>query len=141
MINSDIMKRFFKYHFAFYFLMIAIFVQSSFPSVELPSLQILNTDKIVHIIAFAVLGLFCYISFVNQDTFRVLFSYPMISTFIFVAIYGASDEYHQTFVTNRSGEIADWIADIIGLILIIIIIKYFLKKNYILFKRKAEILN
>ena len=35
-------------------------------------------------------------------------------SFLIVAAYGASDEWHQSFVPGRSTEFEDWIADTVG---------------------------
>jgi VanZ family protein len=48
--------------------------------------------------------------------------------------YGASDEIHQYFVPNRSSELGDWAADVLGVIVAVLIIKYFLQNKYMLFK-------
>jgi VanZ family protein len=33
---------------------------------------------------------------------------------VFCSLYGASDEWHQSFVPGRMVEVADWLADSIG---------------------------
>ena len=35
-------------------------------------------------------------------------------SFLLVALYGLSDEYHQSFVPGRTATIVDWIVDLIG---------------------------
>jgi VanZ family protein len=37
-----------------------------------------------------------------------------ILSFLIVALYGLSDEYHQSFVPGRTATIDDWIVDLIG---------------------------
>jgi VanZ family protein len=37
-----------------------------------------------------------------------------LASLLVVAAYGASDEWHQSFVPGRSSEFADWIADTTG---------------------------
>jgi VanZ family protein len=37
-----------------------------------------------------------------------------ILAFLIVALYGLSDEYHQTFVPGRTATMADWFVDLIG---------------------------
>lgn len=37
-----------------------------------------------------------------------------IVAFLIVALYGLSDEYHQSFVPGRMATIDDWIVDLIG---------------------------
>ncbi|HUP53571.1 MAG TPA: VanZ family protein [Longimicrobiales bacterium] len=33
------------------------------------------------------------------------------------ALYGATDEWHQTFVPGRSPDLGDWVADVMGVLL------------------------
>jgi VanZ family protein len=35
-------------------------------------------------------------------------------SFLLLALYGLSDEYHQSFVPGRTATIVDWIVDLIG---------------------------
>jgi len=51
-------------------------------------------------------------------------------------VYGATDEFHQYFVPNRSAEVQDWLADIFGAVIAAFIIYYFLKHRYSLFKKE-----
>ena len=37
-----------------------------------------------------------------------------IVAFLIVALYGLSDEYHQSFVPGRTATIDDWIVDLVG---------------------------
>lgn len=37
-----------------------------------------------------------------------------IVAFLIIALYGLSDEYHQSFVPGRKATIDDWIVDLIG---------------------------
>src|SRR5262245_43230628 len=37
-----------------------------------------------------------------------------LGALVVVAAYGATDEWHQSFVPGRSSEVADWIADTTG---------------------------
>lgn len=59
---------------------------------------------------------------------------PLMWSFIICMFYGASDEIHQYFVPNRSSELGDWAADVLGVIVAVLIIKYFLQNKYMLFK-------
>jgi VanZ family protein len=51
-------------------------------------------------------------------------------------VYGATDEFHQYFVPNRSAEVQDWLADVLGAVIAAIVINYFLKHRYSLFKKE-----
>lgn len=133
------MKRWSKYHFPAILWMLIIFVQSSFPSITLPKVELFEIDKLVHMGVYGLLAALIYISLIHQNNFSVLSQNPVAWTIILTALYGASDEFHQTFVPNRSGELPDLLADIIGALLSILIIKYFLSAKISFLSRKDNI--
>lgn len=53
---------------------------------------------------------------------------------LFTSLYGLTDELHQYFVVNRSCEFGDWVADVIGALIVYLVIKihYYKRKKYIL---------
>jgi VanZ family protein len=60
----------------------------------------------VHTAEYALLG-FLLARALGRDRFAI--------AVVVGSLYGASDEYHQTFVPGRSGnDLGDWIADTIG---------------------------
>ncbi len=128
------MKQFFKYHFWVIAWALTIFIQSSFTAVELPKVEWISMDKVIHMGVFGLLALLCYISFINLSSNNIFNKNAYIWTAVLTIIYGASDELHQYFVPNRSSEFADWIADVLGIILALIIIKYILSKKLKLFR-------
>ncbi|MGI9525612.1 MAG: VanZ family protein [Weeksellaceae bacterium] len=66
-------------------------------------------DKIVHVLMFMALGVFIYPSYPKIN--------PWMLTGILV-LYGISIEIMQNYLpTGRSFELADWVADIFGIIL------------------------
>ena len=107
---------------------LSIFYVSSIP--QLPFLQTAFAwqDKVLHIIAYFIFGISLLIAFVpykKTSLQKKLIIFISIGTF-----YGASDEYHQSFIIGRSSEIADLVADIIGIILSsLIMIMYHKFKN------------
>ena len=115
--------------------MVIIFVQSNFPSVELPEIEAISTDKLAHIAVYGLLAALCYISLIHQDKFKSLYESPLLFTAIICSIYGISDEFHQYFVPNRDSEVYDWLADVAGAVIMIYLIKYYLNKKYTLFKK------
>ncbi|HWA05588.1 MAG TPA: VanZ family protein [Ignavibacteria bacterium] len=129
------MKNFFKYHFPFILWALIIFVQSSFPAVELPKVEIISFDKLVHMGVFGLLAGLCYISLIHLSSDSNFTQNAFLWSAIITIIYGASDEFHQYFVPNRSSEVQDWFADIAGIVIMLLIIKYFLSKRYKLFQR------
>ena len=92
-----------------------IFIQSSFPASEhMPDFDF--SDKLLHMGAYAVLGLLLYRAFNTMDK-RTSTVRLVILSILLTALYGASDEIHQYFVPSRSAEFLDFAADAIGGIL------------------------
>lgn len=106
-----------------------IFIQSSFPAVELPKVELISFDKVVHAGVFGFLAALAYISFINLNPDSAFAGSPYLWSGIVCIIYGASDEIHQYFVPNRSSELQDWLADIAGILIMLLVIKYFLSKK------------
>ncbi|MBZ0204294.1 MAG: VanZ family protein [Ignavibacteria bacterium] len=115
-----------------------IFIQSSFPAIELPKVEFFSADKIVHMGVYGMLAMLCYISLVHADKQNLITSSPLLWTSIICILYGASDEIHQYFVPNRSSELLDWGADILGVIIAILLIKYLLSNRSILFGKGRQ---
>ena len=66
-------------------------------------------DKIMHIALFSILSLLFRKAWGCE---RV--KLPHLLAFICTAIYGASDEFHQSFIHGRTMELYDFFADAIG---------------------------
>lgn len=74
-------------------------------------------DKVLHAMAFGVMAMLAYIAF----TCIPLVKKPALWAVIYAAVYGLSDEWHQFFVPGRSADWKDWVADMIGAILAIVL--------------------
>jgi VanZ family protein len=122
-----------KYHFPFFLWLAVIFVQSSFPAPELPEIEIISFDKIAHMAVYGLLAALCYISLIHQEKFNILREYPLLFTVLLCAAYGASDEFHQYFVPNRDMEFFDWLADALGVVVMVLVIKFHLSRRFPLF--------
>ena len=72
-------------------------------------------DKLVHIFLYAGLGFLLYHTIKNSSNPK-LYNHAMVFTLILGSVYGASDEFHQSFVPGRTASIWDLAADSIGLI-------------------------
>ncbi len=116
---------------------LTIFIQSSFPAIELPKVEIISFDKVVHMGVFGVLAGLCYISLLNIHSRNILTNNIYLSAGILSIIYGATDEIHQYFVPNRSSEVQDWLADVVGIIIALLVIRYFLSKRFKLFRNTS----
>ena len=92
---------------------IAIFVFSSLPSSEFPHLPFPNFDKIVHFFEFGLFGIFLYRAFRLYSPFRA----PYLLTLVSGIPYAALDEFHQYFVPGRNCSAADFVFDVLGIVL------------------------
>lgn len=68
--------------------------------------------KLAHITEYAVLAFFVYAYVSSYKNVRI----PGLVAVIVTIIYAASDEYHQTFIVGRSGNITDVLIDAIGVV-------------------------
>ncbi len=85
----------------------AIFWVSSLPSVPLPEAR--ASDKLAHFATYVVLG----VLLARGAAASGLAGWAAVLTGV---LYGASDEIHQRFVPGRSPELADWMADSLGVV-------------------------
>jgi len=93
----------------------AIFVLSSIPSLTPPPLGFGWQDKFYHFLEYAVLSLLLFLAFRNSKRGSWKRKTHILTVTIAV-LYAASDEIHQSFVTNRNGDFWDWVADVAGII-------------------------
>lgn len=73
-------------------------------------------DKVAHAGFFGALGLFFLNAWIDGRWREITFS-PVIIAIVFTALYGMSDELHQSFVPNRTPALGDLAADTVGAIL------------------------
>ena len=90
---------------------LAIFALTHSPVVPVPHLAPRAIDKIAHLGVFAILGfLLCAAgTALGYSPRRVIASVILI-----VAAYGVFDEWTQQLVAQRTPELRDWIADVLG---------------------------
>jgi VanZ family protein len=89
----------------------ALFILSSFS--QLPSPPEGISDKHEHFTAYFVLGLTMIRALAKGRLAGVTWRVAILSTLL-VSLYGASDEFHQSFVPGRDSDVLDWRADTIG---------------------------
>jgi VanZ family protein len=95
---------------------VLIFVASSMSRLAPPDIGITFFDKIIHCCEY---GLFYLLAFRAADRAPVGFSRrgAYIAAFVLTVIYGALDEYHQSFVPGRDADVYDLVADTCGAVL------------------------
>jgi VanZ family protein len=72
-------------------------------------------DKVIHLMEFAILGFL--LSFGCFLSLKYRLKAKAYLTLLSGALLGALDEFHQYFVPARSAEILDWVADVLGILL------------------------
>jgi len=90
--------------------MALIFYLSS-QSRPLPAVTALVWDKALHLMEYAVLGLLLCRALRGED---VGWLAAAIGALMLACAYGASDEWHQSFVPLRDADVRDWVADTLG---------------------------
>jgi len=97
-------------------------------STLLTPLKFPHQDKVMHMGAYFILAAF------TVRAFRHLaFSYGLFLTscLIFSSLYGASDEWHQSFVAGRFSDVNDWIADTVGAILLLTLYHFYRRRKQV----------
>lgn len=84
---------------------------SAWPSPPVP-LWFPGQDKVAHLGLYAILGLG-----LAYGRSRAPVRPPHLLLILLGALYGATDELHQVFVSGRTPDPIDWLADIMGLLL------------------------
>jgi VanZ family protein len=103
-----------------------IFIGTSLPSDELSTIVELG-DKIKHFLAYFILAILLGLNLHFQDKWKNVSINYLLYTFIICTFYGVLDELHQILVPNRSAEFYDWVADLFGSTMGIILVYFFIK--------------
>jgi VanZ family protein len=113
---------------------IILFTATTLPGKDLPDLGI--SDKIEHFGAFFILAVLLNLALIYQRKSYFLFKNSSIATIVITLSYGAIDEIHQLFISGRSADIRDWLADSTGVIVGILFLN--LLKNILNYKINFE---
>ncbi len=120
------------YHISLLLYCIAIFILSSIPGDNFPDVEIEFSDKIVHLVVYAILFCLFFYSLKNQSKYVRLRELALEYSFAFTIFFGLTDEFHQYFVPYRSSEFYDWAADITGALTMYLIFKFAGRKRKIM---------
>jgi VanZ family protein len=89
----------------------AVIFAVSAQSRPFPEVTARVSDKVLHLVEYSLLAAL----FVRALTREGLgWGDAILAAIVITSLYGASDEYHQAFVPNRSPAISDWVADSLG---------------------------
>jgi len=117
------------YHWSLILYCLLIFILSSIPGDNFPDVGFEFSDKIVHFFVYAILFSLFFYSLKNQSKYVRLQKFSSEYALLFTALYGITDELHQNFVTNRSCDFYDWVADFTGALIMYLIFKYIHRKK------------
>lgn len=98
-----------------------LFLLSAWPNPSGPS-WLRVSDKVAHFVLFAVLGAALAVG--------RRWSGSSVSHFMVLVVgmlYGATDEWHQALVPNRTPALDDWIADVAGVVVGYAVVTYLLR--------------
>ncbi len=98
----------------------AIAASSHFPSSAYPPSPWAEADKVVHAGGYFVMGVLGVgaLARLRPNWPRPLWG---TATLLVGALFGALDEYHQSFIPGRSMALDDWATDLLGLAIAVIL--------------------
>jgi len=90
---------------------ISVFIASHQEGVPFDTSVFILQDKVYHFIAYFIYGITIqlFLNYFNLESKKYI-----ILTILIGSLFGASDEFHQSFIPNRTIEFFDWVADTIG---------------------------
>jgi len=124
-----------SFHFSFFryvpmiLVMGTIFILSSQPGDTLSLPDIPNIDKVLHAGIYGLLALTTLFA-VGKE---LISAHPRPVAFLvllFCALYGLSDEFHQSFIPGRTPSVWDLFADTTGAVLMVFLwLRFFLQND------------
>jgi len=114
-----------------------IFILTSIPGRSMPKIFGFS-DKIKHFGAYLVLAFLLNFALIIQKKYSLINKYSIIFTFLIVLFYGLFDEVHQIFIPGRFFDwwdlVANGVGSLLGIILVKVIIIFNQKKDANLLK-------
>lgn len=108
-------RAFLKYRLPVILWSLFMLIVSSLPRVSQPFTGFPHIDKVAHFIEYGIfaflIGRALYYSNASRSIVRA-----MMLSLVFGALFGAIDEIHQLFIPGRTNSIADFAADVGGII-------------------------
>lgn len=109
-----------------------VVVGSLTPSNELPNQLFVVSDKLLHLVAYALWTLLLGIAFTKQKSSVVLKNNNVIVAFIFTVVVGAIIEVMQgTMIHGREGDWMDLVFNILGALLVVPLFFYMCGTLYV----------
>jgi len=114
-----------------------IFILTSIPGGSIPKV-FGGVDKLKHFGAYFVLAILLNFTLYLQNKFPLLSKKSMLFTFLITLFYGLFDEVHQIFIPGRSFDWWDLVADVVGSLLGILLVKVIIAENSNNITKKVE---
>lgn len=112
------MKSFLKYNWPSILWAAFILVICLMPGRDLPKVEIINFDKLVHIGVYVLLSVLTYYGWTRQSRFKILHRNTVLKIVILLSAYGFAVEVMQeTLTTDRHFDLYDALANSIGAVL------------------------
>ncbi len=105
-----------------------IFVVCAVPCFTRPNFGFVLEDKILHFIEYSIFSFLLFLAFFTSGREFLKKNVFVLSCLIGMA-YAVTDEIHQKFVTGRSCEFLDFVADSLGIIMVQLCIWLYLKRK------------
>jgi VanZ family protein len=90
--------------------MAVIFAVSAQPN-PFPEVTARVSDKVLHLVEYSGLAALLVRALAREG---LGWRDAVLAAIVMTSLYGASDEYHQAFVPNRTPAVSDWVADSLG---------------------------
>jgi len=97
-----------------FFLMLLVATYGFLKDVSAVPSNLMPNDKVMHVLVFFALTL----------SFMQAFTRPFWQNFTLLAVYGALIEVAQATFTSRMGDPIDWLADVAGILLAALLVRY-----------------
>lgn len=99
---------------------VLILIGTSWPDISVGPDDIIGLDKMVHFTMYAVVAVLVGRAFAAPLSGRVF-----LRLLIGLSAFGAIDEWHQAFIPGRSTSIHDWIADTLGVLVGLLLVRHY----------------
>ncbi len=99
--------------------MALIFCLSCVPGPDLKPMEFPYAHLIAHTMLYGALFYLAYRALKFQGYSRFLNEFSLAAALLIVMLYGASDEFHQSFVPGRTEEFKDFAIDVIAALIVL----------------------
>jgi VanZ family protein len=115
------MRKFVKYHLPAILYGILIIALSTVAYLKAPRISHFELDKLIHFAEYAVFAALIFRSFSNL-TPKIGRGKALIMSFAFLIFFALGDEFCQKFVPGRDASAIDFLYDLLGLTIMLILI-------------------